>query len=161
MVSDLLQLPNSKASKTLNPALLWKDSLIGAIAAKLIGENFIKSFSDDIFFLGLLQNIGFFTLSICIPKQYELFMAEFHKNRAHIHQVESQIIGFNRMEIGEYLIKSWGPPDTFYIPIGYHHYPQKLKSDRDDIRTLTKVIHLSSLYIELFNHSSGFTVGND
>jgi diguanylate cyclase (GGDEF)-like protein len=145
---------NTKASKTLDHALFWKDSLIGAIAVKLIGEKIIKSFSNDIFFLGLLQNIGFFTLSRCMPKQYDLVMAQFHKNGAQIHEAESQILGYNHMEIGEYLTKLWGLPDTFYTPIGYHHYPQTLKSVRDDIHTLTKILHLSSLYIELFNHSS-------
>jgi diguanylate cyclase (GGDEF)-like protein len=145
---------NSKGLKTLDHSLFWKDSLIGAIAVKLIGEKIIKSSSDDIFFLGLLQNIGFFTLSLCMPKQYDLVMAQFHKNGSQVHEVESQILGFNHMEIGEYLVKSWGLPDTFYTPIGYHHFPQKLKSARDDIHTLTKVLYLSSLYIELFNHSS-------
>ena len=145
---------NTKVSKTLDHALFWKDSLIGAIAVKLIGEKIIKSFSNDIFFLGLLQNIGFFTLCCCMPKQYDLVMVQFHKNGSQVHEVESQSLGFNHMEIGEYLIKTWGLPDTFYTPIGYHHYPQRLKSARDDIHTLTRVLHLSSLYIELFNHSS-------
>jgi HD-like signal output (HDOD) protein len=145
---------NNKISKTLDHALFWKDSLIGAIAVKLIGEKIIKSFSDDIFFLGLLQNIGFFTLSCCMPKQYDLVMAEFHENGSQVHEVESQSLGFNHMEIGEYLTKTWGLPDTFYTPIGYHHCPQRLKSARDDIHTLTKILHLSSLCIELFNHSS-------
>jgi two-component system cell cycle response regulator len=145
----------SHRSKILEYSLFWKDSLIGAIAVKLMGEKIIKSFSDsdDIFFMGLLQNIGFLTLSLCMPRQYDLVMVESVKNGAPVHEVESQILGFNHMEIGEYLIKLWGLPDTFYTPIGYHHYPQKLTSARDDIHTLTEVLHLSSLYIELFNHS--------
>jgi diguanylate cyclase (GGDEF)-like protein len=57
------------------------------------------------------------------------------------------------MEVAEYLTRSWGLPDTFYIPIGYHHCPEKLNSTRDDILTLTKALHLSSLYIDLFNGS--------
>ena len=146
----------SNLSKTIEHSLFWKDSLIGALAVKLMGEKIIKSFSDsdDIFFLGLLQNIGFFTLSLCMPRQYDLVMVESHKNGAPVHEVESQILGFNHMEIGEYLIKFWGLPDTFYTPIGYHHCPQRLTSARDDIHILTKILHLSSLYIELFNHSS-------
>jgi diguanylate cyclase (GGDEF)-like protein len=145
---------NTQVSKTVDYALFWKDSLIGAIAAKLIGEKVIKSFSDDIFILGLLQNIGFLTLNCCMPRQYDLVMAQFHNNESQVHEVESQTLGFNHMEIGEYLVKSWGLPDTFYTPIGYHHYPQTLISAREDIHTLTKILQLSSLYIELFNHSS-------
>jgi len=145
----------SNLSKTQEYNLFWKDSLIGAIAVKLMSEKIIKSFSDsdDIFFMGLLQNIGFLTLSLCMPRQYDLVMVESHKNGVPVHEVESQILGFNHMEIGEYLIRFWGLPDTFYTPIGYHHYPQKLTSARDDMHTLTKVLYLSSLYIELFNHS--------
>jgi len=145
----------SSRSKTFEHSLFWKDSLIGAIAVKLIGEKIIKSFSDsdDIFFMGLLQNIGLLTLSLCMPRQYDLVMVESDKNGTSVHEVEGQILGFNHMEIGEYLIKLWGLPDTFYTPIGYHHYPQKLTSARSDIETLTKIIHLSSLFIELFNHS--------
>jgi len=120
---SLVNMFNYRLSKTLERNLFWKDSLIGAIAVKLIGEKIIKSFSDsdDIFFLGLLQNIGFFTLSCCMPKQYDLVMVEFHKNGSQVHEVESQSLGFNHMEIGEYMTKTWGLPDTFYTPIGYHH----------------------------------------
>ena len=39
---------------------------------------------------------------------------------------ENQVLGFNHMEVGEYLTKSWGLPETFYVPIGYHHCPQKI-----------------------------------
>ena len=142
---------NSKASKTIYHKNFWKDSLIGAMAVQLLGKNIFQSFSDDIFFLGLLQNIGVLTLGICMPKQYDLVMVEIGKNGGQAHEAESLILGFNHMEVGEYLTKSWGLPDTFYNPIGYHHCPEKLTSSRDDILTLTKILHLSSLYIDLFN----------
>jgi diguanylate cyclase (GGDEF)-like protein len=144
---------NSKVSKTLDHTRFWKESLIGAIAVKLLGKKLFRGFSDDIFFLGLLQNIGTLTLSTCRPNQHDLVMVELEKYGCQIHEAESQIFGFSHMEVGEYLAKSWGLPDTFYTPIGYHHYPEKLNSSRDDIITLTKILHLSSLYIELFNGS--------
>ena len=144
---------NSKVSKTIDHTRFWKESLIGAIAAKLLGEKIFRGFSDDIFFLGLLQNIGMLTLSTCWPKQHDIVMVELEKYGCQTYEAESQIFGFSHMEVGEYLTKSWGLPDTFYTPIGYHHYPEKLNSSRDDIITLTKLLHLSSLYIELFNGS--------
>ena len=144
---------NCKVSNTIDHTRFWKDSLIGAIAVKLLGEKIFRSFSDEIFFLGLLQNIGMLTLNSCMPKQYDLVMVELEKNGCQAHEAESQILGFNHMEVGEYLTRSWGLPDTFYIPLGYHHCPEKLNSTRDDITTLTKALHLSSLYIDLFNGS--------
>lgn len=141
-------------SKTIDPGRFWKDSLIGAVSIKLMGEKIFPAFSDDIFFLGLLQNIGTLTLSHCMPKQYDLVMGQLNQNVLQAHEAENQILGFNHMETGEYLIKSWGLPDTFYVPIGYHHHPEKLKSTHQKIITLTKILHLSSLYIELFNKAS-------
>jgi two-component system, cell cycle response regulator len=57
------------------------------------------------------------------------------------------------MEVGEYLTKSWGLPETFYIPIGHHHCPHNLSENVLDITTRTKLLHLSSLYIDVFNTS--------
>jgi diguanylate cyclase (GGDEF)-like protein len=145
---------NSMASKAIDHSRFWKDSLIGAVSIKLLGEKILPAFSDDIFFLGLLQNIGTLTLSHCMPKQYDLVMGESNNNGSQSHEAENQILGFNHMEVGEYLIKSWGLPDTFYVPIGYHHNPEKLKDSQNAKITLTKILHLSSLYIELFNKVS-------
>ena len=149
---------NSIGSKTIDYAHFWKDSLIGAIAVNLLSEKILRSFSDDIFFLGLLQNIGILTLSHCVPKQFDLVLAGHEKSGVNLNEVESQILGFNHMEVGEFLAKSWGLPDTFYTPLGYHHYPERLDSSRDDIHTLTKCLHLSSLFIELFNNGSDMSV---
>ena len=149
---------NSNGSKTIDYESFWKDSLVGAISVKLLGEKILQPFSDDIFFLGLLQNIGILTLSHCIPKQFDIVLAEHEKNRFHLHEAERQILGFNHMEVGEFLTKSWGLPDTFYIPIGYHHYPETLDSSRSDIHTLAKCLHLSSLFIELFSNGSDLSV---
>jgi diguanylate cyclase (GGDEF)-like protein len=149
---------NSIGSKTIDYVHFWKDSLIGAITVKLLGEKILRPFSDDIFFLGLLQNIGILTLSHCVPKQFDLVLAGHEKNGHNLYEVESQILGFNHMEVGEFLAKSWGLPDTFYTPLGYHHYPEKLDSSRGDIHSLTKCLHLSSLFIELFNNGSDISV---
>jgi diguanylate cyclase (GGDEF)-like protein len=43
-------------------------------------------------------------------------------------------------------------PENFYIPIGYHHCPEKLASIKSaDIQLRSKLLHLSALYIDLFN----------
>jgi len=65
------------------------------------------------------------------------------------HEAESQILGFNHMEIGESLIRTWGLPETFSTPVLYHHNPEELKTKNSKIALLTKVLHLSSLFIDL------------
>lgn len=132
----------------------WRQALIGSISAKLIAEAIQSNFSEDAFFLGLLQDIGTLIISYCLPKQYDLLRAEMDKNELTPHEAENQILGYDHMQVGEHLIATWGLPETFSIPIGYHHHPEKLKTDDISHDTLTKLLHLSSLYIELFSESN-------
>jgi diguanylate cyclase (GGDEF)-like protein len=51
-------------------------------------------------------------------------------------------------------MKSWGLPETLYMPVGYHHNPENLVSTQPSILVLTRILHLSSLFIELFDDKS-------
>jgi len=132
----------------------WKNSLVGATAAKLIAEKLEPGWSDDAFFLGLLQDIGVLILGHCMPRQYALVLNEVGQN-AHIYpQSETRVFGFDHQQIGEYLTKSWELPNTFYLPIGYHHNPDELPSVQASILSLTRILHLSSLFIVLVNDNN-------
>jgi diguanylate cyclase (GGDEF)-like protein len=127
----------------------WKQSLIGAVSSKLIARKIIPELSEDAFFLGLIQNIGILALTQCMPQQYSLVLKEKDRILCSYHEAENQILGFNHMEIGEYLIKEWGLPEFFFTPVLYHHNPEKLKIKTAKIELFTKVLNLSSLFIDL------------
>jgi diguanylate cyclase (GGDEF)-like protein len=145
----------SKKSNTFDYTCFWKNSLIGALSAKLLTEKLSPKLIDDAFFTGLLQDIGILTLGHCLPKQYSLLLSEMDQSASVSHVAEDCIFGHNHQEIGEHLMKSWGLPETLYIPVGAHHNPENLVSTHFDIQMLTKILHLSSLFIELFNSKSG------
>ena len=132
----------------------WENSLVGATATKLISEKLEPGQADDAFILGLLQDIGILMLGYCLPRQYGLVLNEVGKNINIYPQAETQVIGINHQEIGEYLTKSWGLPNTFYLPIGYHHIPDQLPSAQSSVRKLTRILHLSSLFIDLLNDNN-------
>jgi two-component system cell cycle response regulator len=127
----------------------WKESLIGAVSCKLIAEKVIPSFAEDVFFLGLIHNIGILALSQCMPEQYSLVLKEKSRTLCSYHEAENQILGFNHMEVGEYLIRTWGLPEIFFTPVGYHHNPEQFDTKVSKIELFTKVLHLSSLFIDL------------
>jgi HD-like signal output (HDOD) protein len=58
----------------------WKDSLIGATSAKILSEKLLPNFSEDAFFLGLLQNIGILAMNQSMPDQYVLVLQEKERN---------------------------------------------------------------------------------
>jgi diguanylate cyclase (GGDEF)-like protein len=132
----------------------WKNSLVGAVSAKLLTEKLAPGLLDNAFFMGLLQNIGTLTFGHCMPEQYNLVMSEVEQANTVSQVVEDYRLGYNHQEIGEYLMKSWGLPETLYLPVGYHHNPEKLVSTQTDIQILTRILHLSSIFIDLFNDQS-------
>ncbi len=103
----------------------WKDSLIGAVSARALAADVLPKFSENAFFLGLLHNLGILTLVRCIPKQYSLVTKEMQTSGCSYHEAENLILGFNHMAIGRRLIESWGLPELLYLPIGFHHQPEK------------------------------------
>ena len=129
----------------------WKDSMIGAVSAKSLAAQINPNHAEDAFFIGLLHNLGILTLARCLPKQYSLVVKEMQNSGCSYHEAEDHVFGFNHMAVGKRLIESWGLPELFYLPIGFHHQPEKLSVGSPEIDMLTKIIHLSTLFIDLFN----------
>ena len=149
----------SNQTKCFDYVQFWKNALVGATAARLITERIDPSLANDAFFLGLLQDIGMLAMGHCMPRQYSLVINEIENHHFTVLQAENGILGFNHQEIGEYLTKSWQLPDIFHLPIGYHHDPAKLPTAQPNIEKLTKILYVSSLFIDLFNSKlSGFNL---
>ena len=145
---------SNKNKSALNHVQFWKDSLIGAVAAKLITERINKKQGENAFFLGLLQDIGMLILSHSMPNEYGDLLAKAKSNGTPLHEIESTILKFNHMDVGEYVTHAWGLPPEFSAPIGAHHAPERVSQPSSEIEFQTQVLHLSSLYIDLFNHSN-------
>ena len=132
----------------------WKSAMTAAVTAKLLAQKIIPDHSEDVFFLGLLHNIGMLALVQCMPEQYHLVLNEMAQTHSNLHEVEDQIIGFDHMKVGEYLTRKWGIPETFSIPIRYHHCPERLENQfNDEIVILTRVLQLVSAFVAFFNSS--------
>jgi diguanylate cyclase (GGDEF)-like protein len=145
---------SGKGNACFDHVQFWKDSLIGAVAARLITEKANKQHGENAFFLGLLQDIGMLILSQSMPAAYGEVIAKARSNGTPLHATESALLKFNHMEVGEYVTSNWGLPPAFSAPIGAHHAPERLKQPSGDIEFQTKILHLSSLYIDLFNHAN-------
>ena len=130
-----------------------KDSLTGAVAAKALTEKINRRHGENAFFLGLLQNIGMLILVESLPDEFEKAADEAASSGSPLHEIETIRMGVNHMEVGEFVTDSWGLPASFSIPIGYHHCPERLVHPPDETEQLTRILHLSSLYMELFKNT--------
>ena len=154
---SLLKTFAPKKNNSFDYVQFSKDSLVGAVAAKLITEKINRQSGESAFFLGLLQNIGMLIMAESMPDQYEEVVRKMKSGGASWHEIESKLLGMNHMEVGEYVAQTWGLPATITVPIGFHHFPDRLACAFDDTRLLTEILHLSSLYINLFNTSDHLT----
>jgi diguanylate cyclase (GGDEF)-like protein len=127
-----------------------KDSLIGAVAAKSLTEKANRQHGENAFFLGLLQDIGMLIMAESMPDEYEKVIREAAAGGSPLHKTENTLLGLNHMEVGEFVTDSWGLPATFSVPVGSHHCPERLVYPLNDIEQLTRILHLSSLYVDLF-----------
>ena len=138
----------------------WKDSLISAHSSKLLAASVKPDIAEDAFFLGLMHNLGILALAMCLPKQYNLVLKEMQSNGCSNHEAEDHVFGFNHMEVGQRLMKSWRMPDIFSAPVAFHHQPEKLSTKTFEIDLLTKILYLSTLFVDLFKETdSGITLG--
>lgn len=147
---SLVKAFRADSSEVFDYTVYWKDSLIAAVAAKLLAERIAPKFSEDAFFMGLLHNIGILALWQCMPRQYSLVLNGMNNSDYDYHEAENQILGFNHMDVGRYLAETWGLPETFSIPIGFHHNPNELAGASEEITKFTRILHLASLFIDLF-----------
>ena len=131
-------------------SLFWKKSLIAATAAKMIAQRQMPDSEEDLFFLGLIHNIGELALAQCSADHYAE-VAEYREvNHCPSYEAESGVLGFNHMEIGEYLVRSWGLPEIFSHAIRYHHTPHLLKTDGMEKDRCTRLLYLASLCADMF-----------
>jgi hypothetical protein len=128
----------------------WKDSITGAVASKTIADRVNRNIADDAFFLGLLQNIGSLIMAESWPEKYGTVIGRMKVESTPLHQAEYDEFGFDHMGVGEYASKFWNLPDSISLPIGSHHCPQRIKSSSEKIECLATILHLSSLYIDIF-----------
>jgi diguanylate cyclase (GGDEF)-like protein len=116
--------------------LFWKHSLTSALVSRLIAEAMASPDAEDMYFLGLIHNIGILVLLQSHPRQYRLVIDQLEQDGAEFHAAETAVFGFNHMQVGAFLLEQWGLPQTFSRPVLYHHCPEGV--DPDDPKTLAR-----------------------
>lgn len=144
---------NSQKKNSFDYPKFWKDSLIAAVSSKLIISKIIPELEEDGFFLGLLHDIGLLVNNECAPDQFNLVLKDREITNSPFFEAEDEILGFNHMEIGSYLLEKWELPKSLCDSIRFHHYPDNNDSSNEEQKILTRILHLSSLFIDFFNHS--------
>ena len=106
--------------------------------------------AEDAFFIGLLHDMGILTLASRMPDQYNMVMTEAADGACACQDAENQILGFDHMAVGGRLLKSWGLPPYFCLPVACHHDPCALRAVDPHLQQMSRILHLATLFMELF-----------
>jgi diguanylate cyclase (GGDEF)-like protein len=130
----------------------WERSLAGAAAAKVIAAQLPDIDSDDLFTIGLLQNIGHLVFACTLPDAYEKMQSN---ASASIEVVDEEImeeaqLGITHCAAGFEVARRWGLPDLYLHAIRYHHNPTLYEGDNQQVAQTIKIVFLTDLIVSIF-----------
>lgn len=121
----------------------WRDSLACAVICRLVSRALGQSDAEDMYFLGLIHNIGILAMVQSRPGPYGMVVKKARADNVAVHITENEILGCNHMEVGARLIEAWGLPEIFFLPVRHHHYPENISAAPENEQIRTKIVHLA------------------
>lgn len=123
--------------------LFWRHSLSVALACRHLADSLEWPDAEDMYFLGLIHNIGILALFHSHPRQYFLVLEGVRHKGSEFHVAENTVFGCNHMEVGAFLLSQWHLPEAFSLPVRHHHYPEKSDITDPKILARTNILRLA------------------
>ena len=123
--------------------LFWRHSLSVALACRFIADSLEWPDTEDMYFLGLVHNIGILALFHSHPKQYFMVLEEIKQQGSEFHVAENTVFGCNHMQVGAFLLNQWQLPEAFSLPVRHHHQPEKSNATDPKILTRTRILQIA------------------
>ncbi|TAN52668.1 MAG: HDOD domain-containing protein [Methylococcaceae bacterium] len=103
----------------------WHHSVFTAIVAKLLGVRCQLKSVERLFVAGLLHDVGQLVLAHVVPDLLRKVIAKLPQYPHHRCQMEQKLIGYDHAEVGAELMRQWQLPESLWMPVRYHHYPEQ------------------------------------
>ncbi len=98
----------------------WKASVVRAAAANIFAR-FPGCSSEDAFVVALLADVGKVLMFMARPGEYLRVQEGVRGTGAKDCEVERRIFTCDHQDIGGETLKSWGMPESIYLPVASHH----------------------------------------
>ncbi len=125
---------------------LWKHCNAVAILAKLIYRREFSKSGENAYIAGLLHDIGIIVEDQFLQNRFKNCVMNAEKEKKNLYQNERELFGFDHLEIGEALAKSWSFPDELIAAIGSHHNPEKTDGA---YRILASTLYVADYYCQI------------
>ena len=107
----------------------WHHSLYCGLLAQVLAKKFKKMHAESIFIAGLLHDIGQLLMFNQLPeKSHEAILLLMEgTEELETFEAERHVFGFDHMQVGAALIKSWKLSPVLEECVEFHHEPQNAK----------------------------------
>ncbi|MFK7831492.1 MAG: HDOD domain-containing protein [Congregibacter sp.] len=134
----------------LSPMDFWKHSLYSAVAAQMLANTARLCRGTSLFTAGLLHDIGHLVMFSQAPELSREALERYldQDEVLPISAAEHEIFGFDHMEVGAALARSWEFPDTLLAAIMHHHDPSAC-TEHADVALIVHVANSLAVLAEL------------
>lgn len=114
---------------SLNMTDFWKHSIGCGLASRTLAIYSCQEDPESYFVAGLLHDMGRMVLLDKYSDQYLEVFSDAKENDRLVFESESRVLGFTHGAVGRELASLWKLPNTIKAALGYHHHPNRAKSD--------------------------------
>jgi two-component system cell cycle response regulator len=140
----------SKTNNIYRPEIvkIWKHAFLTGLTIRRLSEINTKTDSGELYFAGLLHDIGKILLVHEFGTEYLLLIEKTNQENVKLIDLEKNYFGYNHCEIGEALLRDYNLPENIVLMVRHHHAPEDF--DRKDSRYPSiKTIYLSNILAHL------------
>ena len=133
----------------------WLHSFGCATVARQMAKRLNLEEPEDFFMAGLLHDIGILILDQFFHEEFIAILGRTVKIKAESIIAESEILGLNHCEVGNFIAEKWKIPELFKTAIRLHHRPNFPEIENERIRRIVAAIHIADVVVS----SRGITPG--
>lgn len=127
----------------INMTDFWIQSIHCAVIAKLLAKKAAVLHCERLFLTGLLHDIGALVIYTKLPDQSRHILKSNFQNKRLLANLERQVLGFTRADVGGELAESWKLPESISEAIRYQLHPEKALVHKLDAHLLYLAINLN------------------
>jgi diguanylate cyclase (GGDEF)-like protein len=135
-------------SNGLNYPFYWRRALLGATAARALGDAMRQSLAEEFFLAGLLQDVGMLALDKAAPDLYRN-TDKLQLDHAALAEHEIKRVQADHAEVGGWVMRRWNLPERLYRAIGHSH-KLDLNFTTDPAEIFDRCVALSGPVADLF-----------
>jgi HD-like signal output (HDOD) protein len=120
---------------------LWTHCVSVALCGKMIHRREFKKPGHDIYTAGLLHDIGIIILEQFIGDDFLKITEAVMKGTENQQFVESEILGYSHVEVGQRLLMNWNFPEFICTAAGSAENPEQSGQEGDSIADILFISH--------------------